>query len=245
MGKMTPEKRKRMENAIYTFFKTLDPTGTNTKFYQERFATMSDGEFDRYFRGFFADDKAYLQFHLIDYKVPLEMKNIKTTSEKFKIPLFVNVYQPHLTMDKRNVVRTPMPVPDIFLNIKRTQQTVMHKNGLSTNIDTRSPLTNQLVGNDKNGRSSDLENTMLVSMGLNYTLQELNGPRADDMVMKNQMQRDISTKGYYKQTESESNVENKTTLNTVNTYLLGMGVQSDLVTSGLMLKGTVKDELHG
>ena len=146
-------------------------------------------------------------------------------------------------MDKNNVVRTPLPVPSIFLNIKRTQQTVMHKNGLSTNIDTRSPITNQLVGNDKNGRSSDLENTMLISMGLTNCLRELNGPRADDMVMKNQMQRDISTKGYYRIDESDSNVENKTTLNTVNVYLLSMGLTSDLVTSGLMTKTTLKSEL--
>ena len=159
------------------------------------------------------------------------------------ISLFEYVYMPHITMDQKNVVRTPLPVPVIWLNIKRTQQTVMHKNGLSTTVDTRSPITNQLVGADKNGRSSDLENTMLVSMGLTNTLHELNGPRSDDLVMKNTMQRDISTKGYYKISESESNVTNKTTLNTVNTYLLGMGLQSDLVTTGLMLKNTLKEEL--
>ena len=119
----------------------------------------------------------------------------------------------------------------------------MHKNGLSTNIHTRSPITNQLVGDDKNGRSSDLENTMLISMGLTNCLRELNGPRSDDMVMKNQMQRDISTKGYYRIDESESNVENKTTLNTVNVYLLSMGLSSDLVTTGLMTKNTLKGEI--
>ena len=240
---MTPEKRKKMEEAIYKFFKNIDDSKMNETFYREKFSSMSDAEFERYFRGFFQDKKAYLQIHTVDYKAPITLDEIKKTAEAFKIPLFVNVYSPHVTMDKRNVVRTPIPVPDIFLNIKRTQQTVMHKNGLSTNIDTRSPLTNQLVGNDKNGRSSDLENTMLVSMGLTKTMQELNGPRADDMVMKNTMQRDISTNGYYRLSDSESNVENKTTLNTINTYLLGMGLQSDLVTSGLMLKSTLKEEL--
>lgn len=243
MGKMTPEKRKKMESEIYRFFKMIDPSGTNEKFYREQFSGMSDAEFDRYFKGFFADPKAYLQLHTIDYEAPLDMDAFDRTSKAFKIPLFEYVYMPHITMDQKNVVRTPLPVPVIWLNIKRTQQTVMHKNGLSTTVDTRSPITNQLVGADKNGRSSDLENTMLVSMGLTNTLHELNGPRSDDLVMKNTMQRDISTKGYYKISESESNVTNKTTLNTVNTYLLGMGLQSDLVTTGLMLKNTLKEEL--
>lgn len=239
----TSEKRKAMQDAIFKFFKMVDPSGMNEKFYRTRFEGMSDTEFQRYFKGFFADPKAYLQIHTIDYDAPLNMDAMKRTSKVFGIPLFEYIYLPNVTMDKNNVVRTPLPVPSIFLNIKRTQQTVMHKNGLSTNIDTRSPITNQLVGNDKNGRSSDLENTMLISMGLTNCLRELNGPRADDMVMKNQMQRDISTKGYYRIDESDSNVENKTTLNTVNVYLLSMGLTSDLVTSGLMTKTTLKSEL--
>jgi len=239
----TSEKRKVMQDAIFKFFKMVDPSGMNEKFYRTRFEGMSDMEFQRYFKGFFADPKAYLQIHTIDYDAPLNMDAMKRTSKAFGIPLFEYIYLPNVTMDKNNVVRTPLPVPSIFLNIKRTQQTVMHKNGLSTNIDTRSPITNQLVGNDKNGRSSDLENTMLISMGLTNCLRELNGPRADDMVMKNQMQRDISTKGYYRIDESDSNVENKTTLNTVNVYLLSMGLTSDLVTSGLMTKTTLKSEL--
>ena len=36
---------------------------------------------------------------------------------------------------------------------------------------------------------------------------------------------------------------NKVTLNTVNTYILGMSIESDLVTKGLMLDSTLKKEL--
>ena len=243
MATMTPAKRKEMQDAIFKFFKMIDPSGMNEKFYRDRFEGMSDAEFGRWFKGFFADPKAYLQLHTVDYDAPINMDALNKTSKAFNIPLFEYIYLPNITMDKENIVRTPLPVPSIFLNIKRTQQTVMHKNGLSTNIHTRSPITNQLVGDDKNGRSSDLENTMLISMGLTNCLRELNGPRSDDMAMKNQMQRDISIKGYYRIDESESNVENKTTLNTVNVYLLSMGLSSDLVTTGLMTKNTLKGEI--
>ena len=61
---------------------------------------------------------------------------------------------------------------------------------------------------------------MLVSMGLENTLRELNGPRSDDMVMKQQMLQDIATNGYVRLQDLDSDVTNKTTLNTVNVFLL-------------------------
>jgi hypothetical protein len=61
--------------------------------------------------------------------------------------------------------------------------------------------------------------------------------------MKNEMMHDIATKGYVRYDDLTNDVENKTTLNTVNTYLLGMGLSSDLVTTGLMLPKTLKAEL--
>jgi hypothetical protein len=75
------------------------------------------------------------------------------------------------------------------------------------------------------------------------TMRELNGPRADDMSMKNQMLHDIALNGYVKLEDLDDDVENKTTLNTVNVFLLGMGLDSDLVTKGLMLPASLKDEL--
>ena len=150
---------------------------------------------------------------------------------------------PHLSMDKNKVIVTQEPVPVGYLNIKRTQQTVSKKNGISTDIDKRSALTGQVIAEDKNGRESDLENSMLVSLGLEDTLRELNGPRSDDIVMKHQMLQDITTKGYLSLKDLDSDLTNKTTLNTVNVFLLGMGLNSDLVTSGLMLPSTIKKNL--
>jgi hypothetical protein len=119
----------------------------------------------------------------------------------------------------------------------------MKKNGISTDIAKRSSLTNQVTGKDKNGRESDLENTMLISLGMKNTLKELNGPRADDSVMKQEMLKDIALNGYTRLADMDDEIENKTTLNTVNTYILGMSINSDLVTKGLMLPKTIKEEL--
>ena len=240
---MTDEKRKKMEDLIYKFFDAFDKSGKNTKRYKELFQPMSNTQFDNYFNAFFADENAYLILDICDYEYSISLEDIERASKVLKIPLFENVYMPHLTMEKDKVVVTKEPVPVGYLNIKRTQQTINKKNGISTNIDKRSTLTSQVTGSDKNGRESDLENSMLVSMGLENTLRELNGPRSDDMVMKQEMLQDIALNGYVSLKDLDSDVNNKTTLNTVNVFLLGMGLDSDLVTKGLMLPGTLRKEL--
>lgn len=119
----------------------------------------------------------------------------------------------------------------------------MKKNGISTDISERSAITNQVTGKDKNGRESDLENTMLTALGMKYTLKELNAPRADDSVMKQQMFRDIALNGYTRLEDMTDEIKNKTTLNTVDCYIRGMSIQSDLVVKGLMLPRTLDEEL--
>ena len=243
MAKMTPQKREEMETLIYNFFSAFDKTETNTKHYQDMFSKMSDAQFNKWFKDFFDNPKAYLVLNICDYENTIQLDDIEDAAKVLDIPLFETVYMPYVTMDKKKTVATPIPVPVGYLNIKRTQQTISKKNGLSTSIDTRSALTAQVTGADKNGRESDLENTMLASLGMVNTMRELNGPRADDMSMKNQMLHDIALNGYVKLEDLDDNVENKTTLNTVNVFLLGMGLDSDLVTKGLMLPASLKDEL--
>lgn len=240
---ISDKKRAKMEKLIYDFFSAFDKSGTNTKRYKELFQPMSNQQFENYFKAFFANDKAYLILDIVDYEYTIGYEDIERAAKVLNIPLFEDVYMPHLTMDKSKVICTKEPVPVGYINIKRTQQTVSKKNGISTNIDKRSAITGQVTGEDKNGRESDLENTMLISMGLENTLKELNGPRADDMHMKEKMLRDISLNGYTSLADMEDDVLNKTTLNTASVYFLGMGLNTDLVTKGLMLPSEIKKEL--
>lgn len=243
MSKMTPEKRKKMEDLIYKFFDAMDKSGTNTNKYKQLFEGMSDAQFDNYFKGFFADKNAFLILDIVDYEHTIKLEDIERGAKVLGIPLFEYVYLPHLTMDKEHVVRTPEPVPVGYIHLKRTQQTIMKKNGMSINIDQRSAITGQVTGHDKNGRESDLENTMLVALGMQNTLKELNGPRADDNVMKQEMLRDIALNGYTNISDMTDDISNKTTLNTVNTYLLGMSIDSDLVSPSLMTRENIKKQL--
>ena len=84
---------------------------------------------------------------------------------------------------------------------------------------------------------------MLTALGLKNCIKELNGPRADDSVMKMEMLRDISLKGYTRLSDMTDELDNKVTLNTVDTYFKGMTLNTDLVTTGLMTSSTIKKEL--
>lgn len=235
-------KRKKMTTIIYEFFKIMDKSGSNTKTYKELFEPMSDAKFTTFFKKFFASDLEYLVLNIVDYERTVTMDDIRKAAKYLNIPLYEYVYMPHVNGDKEHPVVTPEKVAVGYINIKRTQQTVAKKNGLSINVDNRSAITGQVVRADKNGRESDLENIMLTSLGLENTLKELNGPRADDMVMKHQMLQEIDHKGYTKLSDLDDNIENKTTLNTVDTYFLGMSLKTDLVTRGLKTLYTIKEE---
>lgn len=121
----------------------------------------------------------------------------------------------------------------MYANIKRMQQLLSKKNTTSTNISERSALTGQVSGHDKNARSSDVENFALVTMNAENALRELLGPRADDKVMKEEMYSAIAEKGYVSINELTDRVENKTTLNTIDVFMIGMGLKTDLVTKDL------------
>ena len=66
------------------------------------------------------------------------------------------------------------------------------------------------------------------------------GPRADDMVMKNEMYSSISNKGFVSINDLTDDVKNKTALNTVDVFFMSMGIKTDLITNDLTLKRTIK-----
>ena len=237
---ITSEKRKKMEKLVYDVFNQLDPTGVNTKKYKDLFKNMSDKEFDKYFSELFNDESAYLRLDIVDYERDLSIEQCESAAKVLGIPLFEYVYMPHVTMDKNNVVCSKERVPVIYANIKRTQQCLIKKNGLSTSISVRSSLTNQVTAGDRNGRESDLENSMLMALNAVNCLKELNGPRADDSVMQQEMINEIMKKGYVSHEELTDDVRNKTTLNTTDVFFIGMSIKSDLITKGLMLKTSIE-----
>ena len=233
-------KRKEMENLIYKVFSTLDPSEVNTNKYKSMFSNMNDSQFDKFFKNLFDNEELYLVLDIVNYERDLTIENIEAAAKVLDIPLMEKVAMPFVNGNTDNPVLTKYEVPVGYLHIKRMQQILSKKNTTSTDISSRSALTGQVVNKDKNARESDAETFSLVTLGAENSLRELLGGRADDMTMKTEMYSEISKKGYVSLDELTNNVENKTTLNTVDTYLLGCGIKSDLITKTLALPRTLK-----
>lgn len=235
------EKREKMESLIYKFFDAMDPTGTNTTKYRLLFQSMDDKKFDSYFKSLFASEIDYLTLDIVDYERDLKMEQVEAGAKVLGIPLYEKVALPYANMDKNNPTITKYAVPVGYVHIKRVQQLRSKKNTTSIETSERSATTGQVTGHDKNSRENDTEVFALVTLGADATLKEFLGPKADDLVMKAEMANQISTNGYVDLDKLTSKVENKTTLNTLDTYLICMGLKSDLVTDGLVLKKTLND----
>lgn len=239
---MAVANRAYIEKLIYDTFEALDPSGINAEKYRALFSSMSEAEFERYMKNFLKDDNENFTLDIVEFDHDLKLEYCEKAAKVIGIPLMEYVYMPHLTMDKKRVVVSKEKCLVGYINAKRTQQLLHKKNGVSVSSEKVSALTNQVVQKDKNARDSDIEASLLVSLGADKILQELHGPRSDDAVMKRQMHQAIATKGYVMLEELENLPTNKVTLNTVNTYLLSMGLKSDLVTDTYILPKT-SDEL--
>ena len=116
------------------------------------------------------------------------MKILKKAAKFLDVPLFEKVVLPYASSDPNNPIITKHECLVGYLNIKRLQQmNVKKKLGLSTDISERNMITGQVSGHDKNSRNSDQETTALLTVGANTTLKEFMSMRADDMVMKSEM----------------------------------------------------------
>jgi UDP-N-acetylmuramyl pentapeptide synthase len=78
-------------------------------------------------------------------------------------------------------------------------------------------------------RISDVENYALSAIGADEALKEFFGPRADAEDAKMEMYKNISKQGYTYLNDLPNDLSKKQTLNTVNSYLIGAGITSDLI----------------
>ena len=233
--------RAEIEQMIYDTFDAMDPTGMNTERYRNEFSSMDDKQFEKFMKDFLKNPDENFVLEIAEFENDLKMENMEKAAKVLGIPLYEYVYMPHLSMDKSHIVVSKEKCLVGYINVKRTQQLLHKKNGISVSNEKVSALTGQVTNKDKNSRDSDIEATLLVSLHADAILQELHGPRADDPVMKREMQQSIANKGYVVLDELTNLSTNKVTLNTVNAYIIGMQLISDLVTPTYILPKLSED----
>ena len=233
--------RKEIEQLVYNTFDALDPSGTNTAKYREYYSSLSDAQFEKHMKDFLKNPDENFILDTQDFEHSVKMDYCERAAKVLGIPLMEYVYLPHLTMDKKRVIVSKEKCLVGWINVKRTQQLLHKKNGLAVSDESRYHLTGQVTGEDKDARDSDIEATMLVSLGAEHILQELHGPRSDDLVMNREMMDHIATKQHVQLDELTNSPTNKVTLNTVNAYFLGMQIKSDIVVDSYVLPSVLAE----
>lgn len=228
--------RKQVEMLIYQVMDKLDKTESNSGFYKEKFAKMSDKEFYEFFQQEFA-----LKFQMKMFDIEPTMEQINEAAKLVGIPLMEYVYLPFLYEDEKGrAVKTNYKALVIYVPIKKMKQFIGKKNNMSLSIDDRNLKTGRLIGHDKSGQTSDREFECLVVMDCPYALRELSTYRADTMKAKDEFYAEIATKGMVSLNDVDVERDDAIGRNTLNTYFLGAGIWSNLIGDTYYLPYTLK-----
>lgn len=239
------EKRKEITNLIDKLYNHLDPTKKNTKKFHELVDKMSDEQFIKYFTKLVNDPKKhlYVEFEAFVNEPNLELvleAEKKIVGEEY-CHTFDYLVFPHLSEDKSKPYVTKYKIFNGYINMRRVQQIVNHKNHVPTNVEKRDARTGQVTQESKASRVSDVELYGMIVQGVDDVIREMYGPRGGDLVMKDEMALQIAQSGTCNLKEMTNSKFNKVSLNTINTIYTAAGLETDLLTKHGILPRTLAD----
>ena len=237
------EKRKKIEALVYKVFDQLDKTKANTKKYKDFFTKMTDKEFDTWAKKFL-EGNDNLQLEILPWKNEPSMDDIQGCAKSIGLPLEEYVYFRHEggadENGERKIVRSRSKCCVGYISVRRLQQILSKKNSYTTDISKRNSITNQTSQSSAIARNSDSESNSMITMGLDASLREFLGFRADDQNTKTLAYNSISRDGFVrlKDLDQVEDISSKSTLNTLSAYLTSVGLHNDLLGDDLLLQAT-------
>ena len=228
--------RKKAEELIYKYYDAVDTTGSNTAYYKNLFMGMSDAQFLA-----FCKRPLPFRFHTRPWEVEPKMEDIKRGLDVLGVPLTEKVALPYLYKNSKGEPITSKEAVVVPIHIKKMKQFIVKKNHISTGINDRDYKTGLLVYHDKAGKTSDRELEGLIAMGMDNTLKELTTFRADAMDAKSIAYADIATTGMVNLRDIPIDQVDFTSKNTLNYYLLGSSLYTNIVNQDNLLPITIKN----
>jgi hypothetical protein len=245
---MPNNKRQQIQDLVIKTIQLMDPTGINAKKYQSMFQSMNDEQFKQWIEAFLQDDKSNFRLDIEEFgdgKRSLKFENIEKAANFLKVPLFEYVYLPHISTNPNRPVRTKQPVLVGYLNIKRVQQFVTKKTGLSLDDTDRDEFTGKMKGDSKGGTTTGIENELLAGMGADKILSEISGSRADNVTEYNNMLSEIAEHGSVELENIKTNVYDKPTVLKADLFFMAMGIKTDLVSESYYSVEKIRKAMNG
>lgn len=230
------QKRQQAEDLIYKIYDTVDPSKTNSDYYRKIFATMTDKDFEE-----FCKRRLPFRFHNSVFKVEPKMYDIIDAFKVLNKPLLEKVKLPYVYKNDKGEPVETQECMVIYIHLKRMKQMLTKKNNTALNIGKRDMKTGRLMGEDKGGQETDKEFESLATMGLDWTMDEFARPKADAMEGISQMSNAILANGYVSDKDLQIPNDDSLGKNTLNAYLLGAHIASNLVDIDYMTPYTAKN----
>lgn len=223
---ITKQNREKAEALIIKTFDKLDKSKTNSNYYKQMFAGLSDKQFEDWMK-----KKFPIRLHLDPSKVNPSMDDAKDALNVLHVPLMEKVSLPYLYTNKDGKPVDSLEALVVYVHLKKVQQFITKKNKWSTSISNRDMKTGLLLGADKGAITSDREFESLATLSMDKTMEELAGPRGDAMNAKNAMYSVIGSTGMVRLSDLPKDRDDSLAKNLFNTYLLGAHISSNLVDS--------------
>ncbi|MDE6040414.1 MAG: hypothetical protein K2F99_02450 [Muribaculaceae bacterium] len=233
--------RAEITKEILDLCDDMDPTGKNTTRMRNFLSQKSDKEFMLFMDDFFSNPDKNIPIAYEAYNNPVTIGFIHQVAKKRKIPIYEIVYRPYVNGDVDDPPGTVNPIMVLVVPVKRLKQMAMAKNHTSTAAAKRDARTNQVTGEDRTARITDVEAYSLIVQGQYNAAQEYYGPMADDTEAHYEMLRRIQRDGEVELKDLPNDPLNKVTMNTINVYMLGSCIESNLIDrNGYLLPITLK-----
>lgn len=224
---MNKKQREEIENLVLSSMSILDKSGTNTEYYKDLFARLSDTQFQT-----FISKKFPFKFHYKPSVVEPSMDDATKALDSIGVPLMEKISEPHVYTNKDGVPVNTKECLVIYIHHKPVQQFITKKNKWSMDTANRDMKTGRLVGADKGAVTSDREFESMAVQGMDKTMREFYTVKADAMSAKNYANNIIGTTGMLRLDDVPIDVDDSLSKNLMNVYMIGAHINSNILNEG-------------
>jgi hypothetical protein len=171
-------KRQAVEALILKTISTLDPSGTNTKRYQDRFDAWSDIEFASFMQGV-REGRIKFVLYVPNMKINLKTADIFQAARDLNLKLFERIRLWDNTTQRYYL--TPQEYPVLMLPVRRLKQFLMSKISVPESDAKIDAFSGQVVKPDKGSSISSVEMQTILSKQLKTSIAELIRVRGGDL----------------------------------------------------------------
>ena len=224
---MTKKQREEIEELVLSSMKILDKSGTNTEYYKDLFARMSDNQFTNFIAKQFP-----FKFHYRPSVVEPSMDDVTKALNAIGVPLMEKITEPNVYVNKNGVPVNTKECLVVYIHHKPVQQFITKKNKWSIDTSNRDMRTGRLVGADKGAVTSDREFESMAVQGMDKTMREFYTIKADAMTAKNLANNIIGTTGMLRLDDIPVDKNDSLSKNLMSVYMIGAHLNSNIMNEG-------------